>query len=264
MKVPPNKKRKTEECSNTPRRTDDAAEPTDLGAMQRLVTLDAMKNILAKIRTANLHDDPTQAEKNLQYLHDLVTVDEKYPIPEKCIEACRLGAHLVVSETMLKWPDWQKVQEWACFCIFRMSYVNVNEDLFIECGVVEGIVHALERFPNCLGLQWGGCSALGQLISGYKDATKTKRDATNRFVCDYDGIGVVLQALKQFSGDEDMLICSSILFQNLAPHTKYRIMMRHKNAALTVAASLKFCANDSEAKKEAMECIRDIYDDEEE
>lgn len=264
MKAPANKKRKSKEGSSIRRRTKDAAESANLDAMQKLLTEEAMQRLLANIRKANSQNNPEQAEKNLQYLHDIVTVDEKCPIPEKCIEACRLGAHLILSETMFRWPECPKIQKWACFCIFRLSYVNANEDLFIECGVVEGIVHALERFPNCLGLQWGGCSALGQLISGFKDVTKTKGDITKRFVLDYGGIGLVLRAVKNYPGDEDMVICCAILFQNLAPHTEYRMMMRHEKVALTMGATLNHCANDSEAMNEAMECVREIYDDEEE
>ena len=220
---------------------------SNFGDIPTILTIELMK------------PQPEHVARALETLNGLLSTDHRQWRRHRT-EACRLGAHCMICATMIKWRHDRGVQEWGCFCIQSLSYIDANEDVLIDCGAIEAIVNALKNFPTYLGVQWAGCGALRNLLSGFGTSTKTKQDVSKRFVQYYVGLDIVVKSMKQFPDDKDLLVECFVLFQNLAPQKEYRSAMIEANVPSAAAATLKYHSKESKSNMEALECLLDIFD----
>ena len=260
----PKRSRRTEETitpqavASTPDATTAATTNRHAAIPDSIMIQPIMSDLATILMVDLLATTPDTVAAALERLHDLLTTDDPHGEQSR-LDACAMGVHGLLCPIMRKWDRHQLVQEWGCFCIQSLSYLDAYEDSFIQCFAVEIVLSSLRAFPQCLSIQWGGCGALRNLLSSFESASTVKLAITKKFVDDYDGLATVVTAMERFSDDPDMTVECCILFQNLAASERFRVAMIAADVPMVVAAALKTHRKNKQVTKEAKECMHDLF-----
>lgn len=126
-----------------------------------------------------------------------------YDDKQSCQSAADYGAPLCLISTMRKWDDNVDIIEAVCLCVGHMTYHLENvRPFFVELEAMEVATEAMKKFPHAAPLHEYACNLFNNLFLGSKGAQKKSKAAATKFVKDLNGLEVVVQSMKNFTGRE--------------------------------------------------------------
>ena len=164
----------------------------------------------------------------------------------KRVEAYEAGGHAVLITIMKKWMHNESIQTSSCRCIQNMSCThNEAKESFAAIGGLESILTAMRTFPTSQRVQRSGCGALMNLLSGNDEESKILQTMSKKFVQEYEGIPLVVNAMRTFPQELKVQLWGNGLFQNLAQTKSFRLDMMRGGAVTAAGASLEGHCDDA-------------------
>jgi len=171
-----------------------------------------------------------------------------------------LGAHHSILAKLKQWQHSEQIhnQGWACLANIACTIKDARVPL-LEMGVVEVAINAMKLFPNSPTLIGNVCVALHNLFLGIMDANVVA--SIKRFVNDYRGIELVVQAMKRLENNAHLQGAASGLFSTLSSLMDLRTGMVAAGVAAAVGVALQKHGNDEGVKKWGKLCMRKLFAD---
>jgi hypothetical protein len=155
-----------------------------LQQQQQTVSMIYSKLLLEDLQSRQSHIVMTA----LEYLSGSFSKSgHEYSHGDNCQAFCRLGGHGVLLVVMTYWKEHAAIQSSCCDCIgglFHKCHKDVTE-AFLDLGLVELLMGALERFPHAPSLHYRANKVLKYLD-------------IKCMVADHDGITMVLTIMTKF------------------------------------------------------------------
>ena len=197
-----------------------------------VVNLDIIPKLLFEGMVA---DDAKTVETAVENLADLFRLSA-----DKRMEAHEAGGHAVLVVTMQKWIRNESIQTSSCRCIQNMSCTNTEAKESFACiGGLECIINAMRAYPSSQRVQRSGCGALMNLLSGSDDDSEMLDAMSQKFVNEYDGIALIVAAMKNYPDEIKIQLWGNGLFQNLAQVKEFRRELMRGGAVTAAGASME-------------------------
>jgi hypothetical protein len=130
-------------------------------------------------------------EKALQRLAHLCSIPDENAELNRA-EVYNVGGHAAIIGALKKWFGSPEIQAEGFRALHNTA---ISDGAFVNAvlkiGIFEVILLAMRNFPEHQNVQISGCGVLYALC--YKG-----QEITEKFVCDHDGIAVVVSAMKRF------------------------------------------------------------------
>ncbi|CAB9497070.1 armadillo repeat containing 6 [Seminavis robusta] len=197
----------------------------------------------------------TTVENAVENLADIFRLSS-----EKRIEAYQAGGHAVLVVTMKKWRLNESIQTSSCRCIQNMSCTNAEaKESFAVVGGMEAVLNAMRTFPKSQRVQRSACGALMNLLSGSDEERAILDAMADKFVKEWDGIALIVAAMRNFPKEVKIQLWGNGLFQNLAQNRNYRMKMMKSGAVTAAGGSLEQHSDDENIKQYASKFLRIMF-----
>jgi hypothetical protein len=170
--------------------------------------------------------------------------------PEEQNMLGEMGAPLVISDIMHSHRSSMPVQLAACGAIWSMSSTTQNQVTFVDCGILDGLLAAMDLFDNNAELQEKAIAALSNLSAAQSNLSSLdSKGAVSRIV----------NAMNKYSEVSSLQVKCFGAVTNLASHDvdmKERMVEAGTGGAIVVAMVMH--ANDPYVQEKALRALRSL------
>jgi hypothetical protein len=170
--------------------------------------------------------------------------------PEDHDRLADMGAPMVISDTMLSHGNVLQVQLWGCGAVWNLSGTLRNQLAFVDAGVLDGILSAMDRFIDHVDLQEKAIATISNLGAAQDNLP---------ILIERGAVGRIVEAMNRHSEVASVQIKGCAAVTNLASHDspmKKQIMEMGGGGAVVVAMVMH--PEDFYLQEKALRALRNL------